>query len=290
MSFAKVLPPSGPWISRTSFGSAWLACRWMFSPTIVLNVCQARNDSGSLSSIFTGSVTIRGKLDQRTRNLAGIPGAKCSTSSILRRSSGGCCEHILSPEARQGHRSGRKDTAPLAGWRVGANRGGGEAGQSVRLDTGRVDSQRCTGGAAQRRRVSGIVFRWEVEIPEADMANPRVQDFVKRLAAAIGAVSPIILLAVSQGSLLLTVEMSEKDTLELILHFGAGFLDSLAISQIKIPIKVDKNNPFAVDVLRLAEQFPIKLKKLHFAPGDGSLVLERKARSWPNQQSQSGAG
>jgi hypothetical protein len=29
----------------------------MFSTTVVLNVCQARNDSGSLSSIFTGSVT-----------------------------------------------------------------------------------------------------------------------------------------------------------------------------------------------------------------------------------------
>ena len=42
---------------RVQLGSAWLACRWMFSTTAVLNACQARNDSGSLSSSFTGSVT-----------------------------------------------------------------------------------------------------------------------------------------------------------------------------------------------------------------------------------------
>ena len=32
-------------------GSAWLACRWMSSTTVVLNPCQARNDSGSLYSL-----------------------------------------------------------------------------------------------------------------------------------------------------------------------------------------------------------------------------------------------
>ena len=31
----------------------------MSSTTAVLNACQARNDSGSLSSILTGSVTVR---------------------------------------------------------------------------------------------------------------------------------------------------------------------------------------------------------------------------------------
>ena len=37
--------------------SPWLACRWMFSTTVVLNACQARNDSGSLTPSFTGLVT-----------------------------------------------------------------------------------------------------------------------------------------------------------------------------------------------------------------------------------------
>ena len=37
--------------------SPWLACRWMSSTTAVLNVCQARNDSGSLTPSFTGLVT-----------------------------------------------------------------------------------------------------------------------------------------------------------------------------------------------------------------------------------------
>ena len=36
---------------------AWHACRWMSSTTAVLNLCQARNDSGSLTPSFTGLVT-----------------------------------------------------------------------------------------------------------------------------------------------------------------------------------------------------------------------------------------
>src|SRR4051794_4746561 len=34
-----------------------LACRWMSSATTVLDACQARNDSGSLTPSFTGLVT-----------------------------------------------------------------------------------------------------------------------------------------------------------------------------------------------------------------------------------------
>ena len=37
--------------------SAWLACRWMSRTTVVLDACQARNDSGSLTPSFTGLVT-----------------------------------------------------------------------------------------------------------------------------------------------------------------------------------------------------------------------------------------
>ena len=37
--------------------SPWRACRWMSSTTLVLDACQARNDSGSLTPIFTGLVT-----------------------------------------------------------------------------------------------------------------------------------------------------------------------------------------------------------------------------------------
>src|SRR5829696_3397497 len=57
VSLAKVLPPSGPLDVQGQLGSAWLACRWMFSTTTVLNPCQARNDSGSLTPSLTGSVT-----------------------------------------------------------------------------------------------------------------------------------------------------------------------------------------------------------------------------------------
>src|SRR5262249_29654073 len=45
------------WDLPDQLESPWLACRWMFSKTALLNLCQARNDSGSLSSILTGSLT-----------------------------------------------------------------------------------------------------------------------------------------------------------------------------------------------------------------------------------------
>src|SRR5512140_1276706 len=44
--------------------SAWLACRWMSRTTVVLDACQARNDSGSLTPSFTGLVTAEGKTYQ----------------------------------------------------------------------------------------------------------------------------------------------------------------------------------------------------------------------------------
>jgi hypothetical protein len=44
-------------MSKAKLESAWLACRWMFSTTAVLNPCQARNDSGSLTPNLTGLVT-----------------------------------------------------------------------------------------------------------------------------------------------------------------------------------------------------------------------------------------
>jgi hypothetical protein len=45
------------WDIPDQLESPWLACRWMISKTALLNLCQARNDSGSLSPILTGSVT-----------------------------------------------------------------------------------------------------------------------------------------------------------------------------------------------------------------------------------------
>ena len=52
--------------------SAWLACRWMSSTTVVLNACQARNDSGSLTPSFTGLVTITIELKRRLMLDGGI--------------------------------------------------------------------------------------------------------------------------------------------------------------------------------------------------------------------------
>jgi hypothetical protein len=40
----------------------------MFSTTVVLNVCQARNDSGSLTPSFTGLVTPRDSLDRELQD------------------------------------------------------------------------------------------------------------------------------------------------------------------------------------------------------------------------------
>src|SRR5690348_2172620 len=65
-------------MSKSNMGSAWLACRWMSSTTVVLNVCQARNDSGSLTPSLTGSVTakqrLRGKIPELKRALEGRVG------------------------------------------------------------------------------------------------------------------------------------------------------------------------------------------------------------------------
>ena len=45
------------WDVQNQLESPWRACRWMSSTTLVLDVCQARNDSGSLTPSFTGLVT-----------------------------------------------------------------------------------------------------------------------------------------------------------------------------------------------------------------------------------------
>src|SRR3954447_23159705 len=49
---------------RDPLGSAWHACRWISNTTAVLDACQARNDSGSLTPSFTGLVTVRGEMEQ----------------------------------------------------------------------------------------------------------------------------------------------------------------------------------------------------------------------------------
>ena len=49
---------------QDQLGSAWLACRWMSSTTPVLNLCQARNDSGSLTPSLTGLVTRDGDAER----------------------------------------------------------------------------------------------------------------------------------------------------------------------------------------------------------------------------------
>ena len=50
------------WDVQNQLESPWRACRWMSSTTLVLDVCQARNDSGSLTPSFTGLVTPEGVL------------------------------------------------------------------------------------------------------------------------------------------------------------------------------------------------------------------------------------
>ena len=57
------------WDVQDQLESPRLACRWMSSTTVVLNVCQARNDSGSLTPSFTGLVTMR---QQDGRELRGV--------------------------------------------------------------------------------------------------------------------------------------------------------------------------------------------------------------------------
>ena len=53
------------WDVQDQLESPRLACRWMSSTTVVLNVCQARNDSGSLTPSFTGLVTVGSRLELR---------------------------------------------------------------------------------------------------------------------------------------------------------------------------------------------------------------------------------
>ena len=64
---AKVLPPSGSVDVQDQLESPRLACRWMSSTTAVLDACQARNDSGSLTPSFTGLVTVVMTLDRAGR-------------------------------------------------------------------------------------------------------------------------------------------------------------------------------------------------------------------------------
>jgi len=93
----------------------------------------------------------------------------------------------------------------------------------------------------KERRIPGIILRWEVEIPEANMSSPQVADFLTKLAATISALSPIILLAVGQGSLLLTVDMSEHDLISMLKRFAFGRLDGSGISQISFPSAMTKS-------------------------------------------------
>jgi hypothetical protein len=48
----QVVASERAWDVQVQLESARRACRWMFSTTVVLNICKARNDSGSLSSGF----------------------------------------------------------------------------------------------------------------------------------------------------------------------------------------------------------------------------------------------
>src|SRR5436853_6483218 len=57
VSLAKGVPPSGL-ADPGQLGRPRHACRWMSSTTAVLDPCQARNDSGSLTPILTGLVTV----------------------------------------------------------------------------------------------------------------------------------------------------------------------------------------------------------------------------------------
>ena len=92
----------------------------------------------------------------------------------------------------------------------------------------------------KERRYPGIILRWEVEIPEANMSSPQVADFLTKLAATISALSPIILLAVGQGSLLLTVDMSEHDVISMLKRFAFGRPGRLGYQPNQLPVSNDK--------------------------------------------------
>ena len=58
VSFAKAGASQRALDVQDQLECAWLACRWMSSTTVVLNACQDRNDSGSLTPSLTGLVTV----------------------------------------------------------------------------------------------------------------------------------------------------------------------------------------------------------------------------------------
>lgn len=94
----------------------------------------------------------------------------------------------------------------------------------------------------QGRRVSGSIhFRMKFENLDA---SDELIALMNRLAQAIGARSEIEVLAVEDGSLVVTVGMSEEDALRLIAAFGdvvshagggEGRLDALAVEEISLP-------------------------------------------------------
>lgn len=85
------------------------------------------------------------------------------------------------------------------------------------------------------RRIPGIIIRCEVEIPP-DISDPRVLEFMKHLSAAFGALSPLIILAISAGSIILTLSVTEEDVLRMVDAFCKGSLDIVNARTLTIPL------------------------------------------------------
>lgn len=97
--------------------------------------------------------------------------------------------------------------------------------------------------APEGRRFAGVNIVFKMNFQNID-ASDELMDLMNRLAAAIGARSEIEVLALEDGSLIVTVGMSEEDALRLIAAFGdvvshagggEGRLDALAVEEISLP-------------------------------------------------------
>lgn len=103
----------------------------------------------------------------------------------------------------------------------------------------------------QERRVSGVSVHFTFNFQNVD-ASDQLVALMERLAATIGAKAEIEVLSVKEGSVIVTLSMSEQDALNLLSAFGymisedgTGVLDPLAVSEIGFP-----SNPATINVMR----------------------------------------
>ncbi len=108
------------------------------------------------------------------------------------------------------------------------------------LVAGPIPSQDDSDPNPQSRRVSGVIVHFTLNFDHVD-ASDQLISLMKNLADAIGATAEFGVLSVKQGSLVVTLEMSEEDALKLVSAFGDGEstprrrkLDELGVSRIEL--------------------------------------------------------